>query len=107
MKNIFWAVLTIFLVSFLGFSIISSLNNKHSEPEQISFEPEKNMIYFAKIENNVINIYTDISGNKQYYKTVNGANVFDLPEKEYSSLLKGKYFYTPEEVAAFIEVVTS
>lgn len=109
MKNAFFISITAILVIIFSLSFINGtyLENNNTEIKQISSGQDNMAVYFAKIEDNVINIYTEISGKKQYFKTVNGANVYDLPENEYKALLKGKYFYTPEEVAAFIEVVTS
>ena len=107
MKNAFFISIIAVLVIIFSISFINSSFTENTKIEQISSEKEDKTIYFAKIENNIINIYTETSGNKQYFKTVNGANIYDLPEEEYNSLLKGKYFYSPEEVASFIEVITS
>ncbi len=109
MKNRFLSKFVIILVVISSAITIYDIFIK-KEPEnsfQLIANKEENPAYFGVLEKSNVNFYKINGKDREYIKTADGANVFDLPDDVYKSLKEGIFFKTEKELNSFIELITS
>lgn len=111
-----------FLTVFYGIGILTGYCIKPEKTEYITkiqpqsvnvpvvntaAEEEKKPVYFVKLENGVINMYSDENGEMSIILSIDYINLYSVPQAQLERLKRGEYFESRESAAEFIQDLDS
>jgi len=97
-------IVWILLLTLITVGILVFFNLKPKSSPQPGAVP---VDYVVRLEGNTVNVYERMGESETYSRSVEGVNVFDLPQQTVDDLKKGIEVKDSNQLARLVEEITS